>query len=257
MPDGNPLVAAPKSTTTSVTGIGIAESANDLANGISNGDWVEAGLGAVGTGLEVLSMVIDPVGTLASYGVGWLIEHVKPLKEALDWLAGDPPVIRSFSETWGNVAHEIDAIAQDFNSETASGTSGWTGEAADAYRGHSAEVADALAGAGSLADGISTGVMIMGEIVAAVREIVRDLVAELVGKLITWALEEVASLGFATPVVVAQATAAISKVTTKIADFVRKLVKTIGNVTPRIRKVMDKLDEIIQKLTRLARKADG
>jgi YD repeat-containing protein len=36
---------------------------------------VQAGLGVLGAGLEVLSMVIDPLGTLASYGVSWLIEH--------------------------------------------------------------------------------------------------------------------------------------------------------------------------------------
>src|SRR5919202_5592076 len=117
MTDGNPLVAQPKDTTTAVTGIGIAESAQDLAHGISNGDWVEAGLGAVGVGLEVLSMVIDPIGTLAAYGVSWLIEHVRPLKEALDWFAGDPPVIRSFSQTWENVATEVGTIAQDLGTE--------------------------------------------------------------------------------------------------------------------------------------------
>ncbi|HEV2782191.1 MAG TPA: DUF6531 domain-containing protein [Actinophytocola sp.] len=257
MPDANPLVAAPRETTTAVTGIGIAESCVDLAHGVSNGDWVEAGLGVLGAGLEVLSMVIDPLGTLASYGVSWLIEHVRPLKEALDWFAGDPPVIRSFSETWGNVAAEVNGVAQEFMTEAGSGTSGWTGTAADAYRGHAAEAADALAGAGTLADGISVGVMIMGEVVAFVREFIRDMVGELVGRLIAWALEVAASFGLATPAVVAQATAAISKVVNKVADVVRKLVKTIGNVSPRIRKIIDKLDEIIGKLSKLMRRADG
>jgi RHS repeat-associated protein len=253
----NPLVASAQSDTTAVTGIGIAESSMDLANGISNGDWVEGGLGAVGVGLEVLSMVIDPIGTIASYGVSWLIEHVQPLKEALDWFAGDPPVIRSFSETWANVAAEVNKVAGDYNNEVKAGTAGWTGQSADTYRGKGTETADAIAGAGALADGISAGVMIMGEVVAAVREIVRDLVAEIVGKLITWALEAVATLGLGTPVIVAQATAAISKVVNKIADLVRKLVKTIGNVTPRIRKIIDKLDEIIAKLGKLGRKGDA
>ncbi|MET0236094.1 MAG: hypothetical protein ABW224_15725 [Kibdelosporangium sp.] len=257
MSDGPDLVARPKDDTTAVTGIGIAESSVDLANGISNGDWVEGGLGALGVGLEVLSMVIDPIGTIASYGVSWLIEHVKPLKEALDWLAGDPPVIRSFSETWANVAAEVAKVAADHGNEAKAGTAGWTGQSADAYRRKAAETADAVSGAGTLADGISAGVMIMGEVVAAVRELVRDLVAEIVGKLIAWALEAVATLGFGTPVIVAQATAAISKVVTRIADLVRKLVKTIGNVAPRIRKVIDKLDEIIAKLGKLGRKADG
>ncbi|UJW34457.1 DUF6531 domain-containing protein [Saccharothrix sp. AJ9571] len=250
----NPLVAQAQSQTTGVTGIGIAESAVDLANGVSDGSWVEAGLGAVGVGLEVLSMVVDPIGTLASYGVSWLIEHVQPLKEALDWLAGDPPVIQSFSETWANVAAEVNAIAGDLGNEVTNGTAGWQGEGADAYRGAAAEQADALAGAASLADGISAGVMIMGTVVAAVRELVRDLVAELVGKLIAWALEAAATLGFATPVIAAQATAAITKTISKISEFIRKLVKTIGNVSPKIRKIIDKLGEIIEKLSKMLRK---
>ncbi|TDV48706.1 RHS repeat-associated core domain-containing protein [Actinophytocola oryzae] len=255
--DGNPLVAPVQDTTTAVTGIGIAESAQGLAHGVSNGDWVEAGLSAVGVGLEVLSMAIDPIGTLASYGVSWLIEHVQPLKEALDWFAGDPPVIQSFSETWGNVATEVAAVATDFLNETNAGTAGWTGASGDAYRTHSAEAADAIQGAAALADGISIGVMIMGEVVAFVREFIRDLVGELVGRLISWALELAATLGLATPVVVAQATAAIAKTVSRVADVIRKLVRTIGNVAPRIRKIIDKLDEIIAKLAKLKRTPSG
>ncbi|MEU4806308.1 RHS repeat-associated core domain-containing protein [Actinosynnema sp. NPDC023587] len=249
----NPLLATAQSDTTAVTGIGIAESAADLASGISDGSWVAAGLGGIGVGLEVLSMVLDPIGTVASYGVGWLIEHVQPLKEALDWFAGDPPVIRSFSETWSNVAAEVGRIAADLGTQDAPG---WQGAASAAYRSHAAQTADAIAGAGTLAEGVGTGVMVMGEVVAAVREIIRDLVAEVVGKLITWALEAVATLGLATPLIIAQATSTIARVCNRIADLVRKLVKTIANVTPRIRKVLDKLGEIMEKLGKLGRRAD-
>lgn len=257
MTEANPLIARPKDTTTGVTGIGIAESAQGLAHGVSNGDWVEAGLSAAGVGLEVLSLVVDPLGTLASYGVSWLIEHVRPLKEALDWFAGDPPVIQSFSETWANVAREVNEVAAELANEAKAGTSGWAGAAADVYRGHAAEAADAIAGASTLADGISTGVMVMGEVVAFVREFVRDMVGELVGRLIVWALEVAATLGLGTPAVVAQATAAISRAVSKVADLVRRLVKTISNVAPRIKKVIAKLDEIIAKLAKLMRKDDG
>ncbi|WP_431929940.1 DUF6531 domain-containing protein [Amycolatopsis tucumanensis] len=253
----NPLVAQAQSQTTAVTGIGILESAQDLSNGIKDGSWVEGGLGALGTGLEVLSMVIDPLGTLAQYGVAWLIEHVRPLKEALDWLAGDPPVIQSFSDTWANVAREVGAVAGDLKNEVDGGTAGWTGQGADTYRENGAAQAEALAGAASLAEGISSGVMIMGTVVGFVREMVRDIVAELVGKLITWALEAACTLGFATPLIAAQATAAISSAVTRIADFIRKLVKTIGNVSPRISRVIGKLDEIIQQLSKLGRKLGG
>jgi hypothetical protein len=72
-------------------------------------------------------MVVVPIGALAQYGVSWLIEHVQPLKDALDWLAGDPPVIQSFSETWANVAAEANAIAGDTANEAWNGTAGWSG----------------------------------------------------------------------------------------------------------------------------------
>ncbi|WP_435156043.1 DUF6531 domain-containing protein [Amycolatopsis sacchari] len=257
----NPLVAQAQSQTTAVTGIGIAESAVDLANGVKDGSWVEFGMGALGVGMEALSMVVDPIGTLAQYGASWLIEHVQPLKEALDWLAGDPPVIQSFADTWANVAGEVGGVAGDLSNETVNGTAGWTGEGGDAYRAHVAEQSDAIAGAATLADGISTGVMVMGQVVAMVRETVRDLVAELVGKLISWVLEEACTLGFATPLVAAQATTAITNAISKVSDLIRKLVKTIGNVTPKIRRIVDKLGEIIEKLSKLgrkfARRADG
>ncbi|WP_410672466.1 RHS repeat-associated core domain-containing protein [Amycolatopsis sp. cmx-4-68] len=251
----SPLVAKPQSQTTAVTGIGIAESATDLANGVKDGSWVEFGMGALGVGMEVLSLVIDPIGTLAQYGVSWLIEHVRPLKEALDWLAGNPPVIQSFADTWANVAGEVGAVAGDLANEAKTGTAGWTGEGADAYRAHAAEQCDAIAGAGTLADGISTGVMIMGQVVAMVRETVRDLVAELVGKLISWALEEACTLGFATPAVAVQATTAITNAIHKVSDLIRKLVKTVGNAAPKLRKIVDKLGEILEKLSKLGRQA--
>ncbi|MET0423458.1 MAG: hypothetical protein ABW046_06265, partial [Actinoplanes sp.] len=50
-------------------------------------------LGAVSAGLDGLALVSDPVGALLQYGIAWLIEHVQPLSEALDWLAGDPAAI--------------------------------------------------------------------------------------------------------------------------------------------------------------------
>jgi hypothetical protein len=46
-------------------------------------------LATFGTGMDLLTMAMNPVGTLISYGLNWLIEHVKPLQDALNQLAGD------------------------------------------------------------------------------------------------------------------------------------------------------------------------
>ncbi|MFI6076132.1 hypothetical protein ACIA5C_31750 [Actinoplanes sp. NPDC051343] len=39
--------------------------------------------------LDALAVISDPTGALFQYGVACIIDHVKPLSEALDWLAGD------------------------------------------------------------------------------------------------------------------------------------------------------------------------
>ncbi len=65
-------------------GVGPAEDIELIAQGVRNQSWVDGTLGAVGAGLDVLALVSDPVGALLQYGIAWLIEHVKPLSEALD-----------------------------------------------------------------------------------------------------------------------------------------------------------------------------
>ena len=89
----NPLVAQAHSSTTWYTGLGLVEDAALISNGIKDDSWVDGSLGGVGAGLDVLGMVIDPLGSLVAWGVGWLMEHVQPLKDALDWLAGQPDEI--------------------------------------------------------------------------------------------------------------------------------------------------------------------
>jgi len=61
----------------------------------------------VGAGVDTLAVVSDPLGALMQYGLSWLMEHIRPLSEALDWLAGDPAQIAAHSQTWRNVASSL------------------------------------------------------------------------------------------------------------------------------------------------------
>ncbi|TQM83804.1 PPE-repeat protein [Saccharothrix saharensis] len=239
------------------TGISIAESAMDTFNGIKDGNWVEAGLGMVGLAADAAAMAIDPFGTLMSSAASFLMEHVQPLKDMLDWLAGDPPVIESYSATWGKVAEELGRIAEEYSSGVQRGTEGWTGAAAQTYLENSKVHGDALAGAASAAGTVGTVVGLMGMVVAFVREMVRDLIADLVGKLIAWVLEAVFSLGFGTPVIVAQAVTAISKWAAKIAKIIQDLLNTIKKVSPMLKRLVEVFEKIMKVVGKLAGKATG
>ncbi len=239
-----------------MTGFSLGESAMDAYKGISEGNWVEGGLGMVGLVADAASMAIDPIGTLMSSAASFLMEHVQPLKEALDWLAGDPPVIESYSTTWKNVSQELGKVAAEYKAAV-DATSPWTGPAADAYRGAAGGQLDALSGAASTAGSVGTVVGIMGMVVGFVREMVRDLIADLVAKLITWVLEAVFTLGFGTPVIVAQAVTAISKWATRIGELIQKLIKTIKKVSPMLGKLVEIFTKIMKVVGKLVGKVTG
>lgn len=240
----NPLVAERQDSTTGYTGIGIVESAVDLHHGVENGSWVEGGLGVVGGGLETLSLVIDPLGTLLQYAISWIIEHVGPLRDALNWLAGDADQIAAYAQTWQNVSQAVGRAKEDFTSEVANGTAGWSGASADAYRRTSATQAEHITAASSCSATIGTVVQVVGVLVGTVRGLVRDLVAECVSTLVAripqWLAEEAVTLGFATPHVVASAVAIIAKWVNKISDVITKLVRSVAKLRP----LMNRLGEI-------------
>uniref|UniRef100_UPI0031D29692 hypothetical protein n=1 Tax=Saccharothrix mutabilis TaxID=33921 RepID=UPI0031D29692 len=239
------------------TGVSIAESAMDTFNGIKDGNWIEAGLGMVGLAADAAAMAIDPFGTLMSSAASFLMEHVQPLKDMLDWLAGNPPVIESYAATWGKVSEEFGSIAEDYKAAVARGTAGWGGAAAAQYLTNASAHGDALAGAASAAGTVGTVVGMMGMVVGFVREMVRDLIADLVGKLIAWVLEAVFSLGFGTPVIVAQAVTAISKWAAKIAKIIQDLLNTIKKVSPMLKRLVEVFEKVMKVLGKIAGKATG
>ncbi|MFI9813555.1 WXG100 family type VII secretion target [Saccharothrix variisporea] len=255
----NPLIAPVQDSTRWYSGIGIAESAADVKSGIESGSWVDIGLGVAGVGLEALSFVVDPLGSLLSAGVSWLIEHVKPLSDALDWLAGNADVVASHAATWKNVAKAVAEVRDDYARDVANDTAGWVGQAGDAYRAVAKNNAEVLSGASTAAEGFGSAVEMAGVVVAVVREVVRDLIADLVGRLISWALEVAFTLGLGTPVVVAQASAAVARWGAKIGDILKKLVRTISKLVPLLRKLGDvfaKVRKVLDDLKTPARSGD-
>ncbi len=270
MPEGNPLVAESKKDGDGpgpftegngdygyATGINIAESATDAFKGIADGDWVSGGLGVASLAGEIAGAAIDPFGYLMSSVASFLMEHVQPLKDMLDSVAGNPPVIQSYADTWGNVAKALQERQKDLENAVKTGTAEWKGDGADAYRKSAAEAAEAIGGAATVASAIGTVTMIMGQVVAFVRGLVRQLIADLVGKLISWVMEEVFSLGFGTPLVVAQAVTAISKWGEKISELLTKLCETMRRVSPLLGKLAEVFTKIIKVLGKLAGKVTG
>lgn len=242
-----PRIEAPKDPW---AGVWIIEDIESIRRGIETGSWVDGTLGVVGAGLDGLALISDPVGVLLQYGVSWIIEHVRPLSEALDWLAGDAASIAANAQTWRNVANELHGQAEELGSAVRLDLSEWAGDASTAYRDRSGQQQQAIGALAKAAETIAVLTEGAGFLISAVRILVRDAIATLASRLVVYAAEEVASLGIATPLVVEQVTTLIGSWTAKIARWLKGLLQSLRNLLPAARRVGDLIEEIRKILDR-------
>ncbi|MFI7575890.1 WXG100 family type VII secretion target [Micromonospora sp. NPDC049497] len=248
----NPLVAPVTDTPPSAwAGIWILEDIELIAQGVHTGSWIDGSLGVVSAGLDALAFVSDPVGALLQYGIAWLIEHVKPLSEALDWLAGDPAQITAHAQTWRNVAASLRDEAAQLAAAVRTDVAGWGGTAGPAYRSWAAEQQQAVTGLAMGADAMAAITEGTAGLVAAVRLLVRDAIATCVSRLIVYAGELLITGGLAAPLVVEQVTTLVASWAARIAKLLRALLNSLRRLMPLIRRLGDLIDKLTQALGRL------
>ncbi|MHA4947125.1 WXG100-like domain-containing protein [Micromonospora sp. SD19] len=204
-------------------------------------------------GLDALALVSDPVGALLQYGIAWLIEHVKPLSEALDWLAGDPAQITAHAQTWRAVAGSLRDDAAELARAVRNDVAGWGGSAGPAYRAWAAEQHQAITGLAQGADTLAAITEGAAGLVAAVRLLVRDAIATCVSRIIVYAGELLITGGLAAPLVVEQVTTLVASWGARIARLLRGLLASLRRLIPEVRRLADLIEKLKQVLGRLRR----
>lgn len=85
-------------------GAGIVDTIYKAGDDILNGRTEDFAMDGFAFGLDALGFVANPLGALASAGVGWLIEQLDFLREPLDDLAGDPGAIMGVAAVWARTS---------------------------------------------------------------------------------------------------------------------------------------------------------
>lgn len=237
-------------------GIAVLDAGRSSLEAAARGDWAEAGLNAGIAGLDTLGAVIDPFGVVLASGFAWLMEHVWPMDEMLDSVAGDAARIQATAQTWVNVAHRLAETAEDTRHHVQRDLHGMTGPALALYRARAEHERELLDGLASSVRALGDGVATAGSVVGAVRSVVRDLVSAALAKMVTVAARAAATLGLATPWVVADITATVSRYTARIADWLTSLVRSVERLSELLSSVRGRLDELVDVLARVRAWAD-
>ena len=232
-------------------GVWIIEDIQGIEAGVRNGSWVDTSLGVVGASLDTLALVSDPAGALLQYGISWLIEHIEPLRDALDRLAGDAAQIRAHAQTWTNVGQHMAMAAGSLSAAVQRDLAEWRGMASDAYHAWAKQQVTAIEGLAKAALTMATITEASGMLLAAVRLMVRDAIATVASRLIVYAVELLASWGLLAPLVYHQVTTLIASWTARVASWLRGLfasIRQLNTIVSRLTELVMKLREILRRL---------
>jgi hypothetical protein len=237
----NDLIAKPADDGKLLAGAGPFDTAEDLVRDVAQPfqegkELNEASLGinTAVMAMDVAGAVADPLGTLASSVVGWIIENIGPVRQAFDDLLGDPPAVEAAANTWTNIGEQLDQTKQE-HERSLSGLGGWSGPAAEAYKEQASGLITGLANASAAAGAVSNKIKIAGTLVTATRALVRDILAEMAGTLLAWGIPAAAAaIPTAGASIAAFTTRAVTKaveVGTKIAGFLKKLFAALDKLS--------------------------
>jgi hypothetical protein len=190
---GNDLIAAPESGdwTSGVGFLGDGKALIDDLNSDSTGA-ADIAVDSVMETLDILGLVLDPLGGVFSAGVGWLINHIGFLKEPIDAMLGDPDEIAAVAKTWANISAALFEATGDLSREFSSIDS-WRGDAADHYRTAGGDYTGLVGAAAAAAAALSGLTTATGVLVAMTRDEVFKVVSDFVERVVLYVLAALAS----------------------------------------------------------------
>lgn len=230
-------------------GTGVPHDATLLAASLRDGDWIEAGLHGLSGALGAAGAAADPIAALTSAGVGWAIEHIGPLREMLDDLAGDPAAVMADAGRLDEAAVAVLGTVEDVWAATPQRLAGMEGLAVTAAADFArAAVRDCV----DLSELVHTGAEAMrmaSGLVATVRSLVRDAISELVGMATSSAVAAFATAGTAVPALVARVAFRARALTARLSSTMAALARSVE----ALRVLLVRAEGVLEELVRVAR----
>ncbi|QWF79684.1 hypothetical protein [Amycolatopsis sp. CA-230715] len=232
---------------------GDAENAGDLAN--ASAQLVTDGAGFVASaGMDMASFVLDPIGWLVSNGLNILLELVQPLQDALHFVTGDGPALKTASANFESIGKGFVALADDFVATGDKAVKDWQGDAGEAARNALGDFSVGIKGIGSSAGSVAETLTMWSMVMTVIEEVVKAIISELVSTLIyIWLPALAASIVSLGSSVAAAMTASIAKA----ASAFSKITKHLGKLGQLLEKFMGFMakwtDDLIKQGSKLSK----
>ena len=221
--EGSPIVQEGSGWT---SGAGIIDSGYGTISALCSGNWVDAALSGVALVLDAAATAADPLGSALAAGIGWVIDHLNPIKGWFEEVAGNPGGAIAQAQSWGLIAADLGPAATDWGSSAMRLEGGNEGPAVNSYLDWQATHTEAIAALEGAAEGMQQAISVAAGIVGFVHGFLRDVLAQLVGAAISWVAQAVLSFGTLIPWICGQIGTRVAAVTARCSSFVEGLVRS-------------------------------
>lgn len=224
------LAASGSSFASPYSGSKLLDSGHALSQAVRNGDWLEGGLAFLDTLGNAAAALADPIGTLASIGLGWVMKYLKPLSTWLDQLAGSEANVAAVAQQWTNAGSALRETGNTLVTRL-SDLDGLSGDTVRTYVRFAQDTAQHIAASGDWADAAAGGLRNASSLVAKMQGVVKNAISQVVATAIEAMAVVAASFGLGIGY-------AIARVVTKVNQLVNKVVRPLTQVVRSVKSLV-------------------
>ncbi|MFD4438164.1 hypothetical protein ACFWPK_00130 [Nocardia sp. NPDC058519] len=184
----------------------------------------------------------DPFNIVGALLMGWMLENIEPMRKTLDWLMGNPDMVKAYSASWENISKELTKAAATWNTELQKDVSEWAGAAGTAYKTKADAFMADIEAKSSLASSLSKVNAALGDMVEGFRGMLIEVLNWLAGVLVEAAAIIICTGGTASFGAVARASVGISGAGSKTAQIVRAVVLEASSLLGMVPKLIQAVE---------------
>lgn len=226
----------------------VVEQPIQAAAALTSGNWASAGLDLVGSSVDAFGAVTDPIGTLASNGVAYAIDHFDPLKTWVEELTGDPGEVVRQARSVDARADRLEEEAALLRKDAADAVDGQHGLMVAAYRRTLLEDAALMDEAVRSARGVAKALQDASVLVEAVRSFVVGLISEVVGNVLK--KSALVFTGVGAGLVGGASVADVHRATTRAQRAMHVLTACLRELQTLLRQLADEVGDITARALR-------
>lgn len=155
----------------------------------------DATLNTVSLGADVVGFVMNPVKTVVSHVVSWIMDHIAPLPDMLQKFTGDPEQVEAAAITWQRIGAQWKQAGDELDADFHSQLSPQVCRTLSAYKVEVTGLVLLFRKMAEVCDLVATGLCILSAVVKIVYELTRDAIADLIGTFAEAVAEALLSVG--------------------------------------------------------------